>query len=229
MSEHEQVGIRGWTYRVTSDVRQLADIVSATGVCALLIETAKLKTLEEKAHQEFVRRFGSASKYTQTFLSDAPLICAGCQRQIPPSLCMALRNSGVLKKAAIVFGSVSSREDVFAATGRCLRCGSAQSYLVVDVIPADTIAQADVDVIKHYARHLAKKLQGITGQVSCHECDESIQETSGLTIGLATYCEPCYDHKYRNMLEILRRKPNVLEVSLVRKAWAFAVGGGKTM
>jgi hypothetical protein len=224
------VSIRGWTYPVTSDIGKLVEVVAETGAGAFLIDTLDLRRLERRARKEFVRRFGERSIYAKTFWSDSPLICAGCQRQIPPSLCMALTEPGRTGGGMIAgTGSTSSMRAEFARTGRCPRCGSSQSYIVVDVIPGDTISQDDARVIKDYARHLAEEWWATesVGEMLCRGCGSRIPQGQGLMIGFATYCEPCYDHKHSNILEALRRKPNMLEVSLVRKARAFARREGR--
>jgi hypothetical protein len=219
------VEIRDWTYPVTPDIRKLAEVIAETGAGALLMNTLDLRKLERRARREFVRKFGKHSIYTRTFWTDSPVVCAGCQRQIPPSLCMALTEPGWAGSGMVIAtGSTSPARDRFAKTGRCPRCGSSQSYIVVDVVPGDTITQDDVHVIKDYARHLAEGPWGPEGkaEIPCHECGNRIPQGKRLMIGFTMYCESCYDHKYGNMLEALRRKPNILEVSLVRKARAFA-------
>ena len=229
--ETSMVEIRGWTYPVTSDIGRLVEVVAETGAGAFLISTLDLRRLERRARRDFVRRFGERSIYTKTFWSDSPLVCAGCQRQIPPSLCMALTEPGWASSGTVIAtGSTSSMRAEFARTGKCPRCGSPRSYIVVDVIPGDTITQDDTRAIREYARHLAEEWWATesVSEMLCRECGNAIPQGEGLMIGLTTLCERCYDHKHSNMLEALRRKPNILEVSLVRKARAFAQQEGRT-
>jgi len=211
--EVEWLTIRDWSYPVASDIGQLISAVAQTETGALRIETRHLGSIEKRAHQAFARRFGERSAVTRTFWSESPLICAGCQRQIPPSLCMALTEPGWA-------GGGSPLHQEFARTGKCPRCGSPQSYIVVDALPGDTVTPDDVTLIKQYARHIART--GTTADLSCSECGARVPSAEGLKIGMAAYCEPCYESKYAAMLDTLRRKPNALEVSLVRKARAHA-------
>ncbi len=225
MDNTKMVKIRDWTYSVTSDINKFVEVVAETGTGAFLIDTIDLQRLDKAARKEFIKKFGERSIYTQTFWHDSPLICAGCQRQIPPSLCMALQGSNWVGGVTFVAtGSTPSMRDEFTKTGACPLCGSLQSYIVVDAIPGDTITQKDIHLIKNYARHLAEELCSIDNKsgTSCHECGKRITKGEELMMGFTTYCETCYENKYRNMIEVLRRKPNILEVSLVRKARAFA-------
>ena len=208
------VTIDATTFSVVSTADEFIQTIRTARRAALRLRSAEYSQTAVALTQRIQDEYGAGAP--QEFeLSCAPLHCAGCLAEFPPSYRLSLMN---FFGAGQVWGASPGFRE-FGQTGRCPQCGSQDGLLVYEDFTGLNITEKDVDKIRLFwslaARQWWPSRPADVG--ICDFCNRDISRGEGYLKGSSLLCAACADDLLADAAEKLQRDPHYFGAVLLRQ------------
>lgn len=201
--------VEGVELPFAADLAGFLDRADYRHACCVIIDTGDFARFHSAVLEHMRQRFGPANDQALA-VNYARLICFACGAEYSQATLQELR------KGRTQDGDGAARADA------CSKCGKGESLYIYDNLAAGNVTSADIDALREYWRHRAKRwwAQQDRGHQPCFACDEAVLPGHGFRRDDRLYCPRCAAGE--DDLAHLRSNPHYFGSGELTRARAFA-------